>query len=282
MDYQRRFIFRGCAAAFGGHIIRPKDLVLEAAGASALPVSGGRSVARLSKTTFDELFQIGGASTSAEGLFEDRGQFLAWTNHRVAEDALVAVTHAAADVEQLVVGRKPRLSIARLRAELHARSPLASGEPSIRVGDGTTIAGVDIDGHKLLVRLDLAPFQRFDTRARLLAAVDDPAFVKASGGALFLTTSVNGEAAPPSGRLVERHGTIFATIVTAITWDGAPFPGAVIDHNMVVVPDFGRIFFGELLVSSDSRRLTMVRCALGSETGGTACAADVQDNGMWS
>ena len=51
---------------------------------------------------------------------------------------------------------------------------------------------------------------------------------------------------------------------------------------MVVLPTFGRVFFGELLISEFSRRLTMVRMALGSDAGGSASAGDVETNGGWS
>ena len=60
---------------------------------------------------------------------------------------------------------------------------------------------------------------------------------------------------------------MYATIVKSIRWDGKPFPKSEIHDNMVVLPTFGRVFFGELLISEYSRRLTMVRMALGSDCG---------------
>ncbi len=54
-----------------------------------------------------------------------------------------------------------------------------------------------------------------------------------------------------------------------------------IDHNMVTIPELGRLFFGELLISRSERRLTMFRGALGSDSGGDVGAGDVQDNGSW-
>ena len=36
MDHPLRYVFHSHAAAFGGRIVRPKDIVLEAGGASAL------------------------------------------------------------------------------------------------------------------------------------------------------------------------------------------------------------------------------------------------------
>jgi hypothetical protein len=281
MDNRRRFIFRANAAAFGGHLIRPKDIVLESPGASSLTVSGGRSVARIPATRFDEYFSVESASTVAEGLFEDRQQFEAFTYHRVEEDTLAAVTNVSAEVNGFVVGRKPRLTIKRMRADLRARSPLGSGQAAIRVGD-VALDGIDIDGYRLVVDIDTAPFQRFDTHAKLLVAADDPAFVKASGDALFMRAARTGESTPPlAGRLIESGGTIYATIVKSIRWDGPPFPGSTIEYNKVVLPEFGRAYFGELLVSQHSRRLTMVRLALGSDGGGSASGSDAQDNGGW-
>ena len=68
----------------------------------------------------------------------------------------------------------------------------------------------------------------------------------------------------------------------AIRWEGAPFPGAQIDQNLVVVPNFGRIFIGELLITAGSKRLTMLRLELGSPVGGCIACADIEDNGGWS
>ena len=282
MEQRRRFIFRGNAAAFGGRIIRPKDIVLEAPGASSLAVAGGRSVARIQRTAFENFFSVESASTFAEGLFDDANQFREATYHRVQEDALTASTNVSAEVSGLVVGQKPQLTIRHVRGELHAKSPLGSGEPAIRVGKGTIIEGAAVGGHRLTIELGLAPFQRFDTQAKLLTAVDDPAFVKESGDAFFMRTPLHGEAPPPVGRLFESSGgTIYATIVKSIRWEGDPFPGAEIDHNVVAIPDLGRLFFGEILISKDVRRLTMLRMALGSPMGGNASVVDVEDNGCW-
>ena len=48
------------------------------------------------------------------------------------------------------------------------------------------------------------------------------------------------------------------------------------------VPNFGRIYFGEMFISGDSRRLTMVRFQLGSDDGGEVTAAEGETNGtIW-
>ena len=63
MEPMRRFIFRGNAAAYGGRIYRPDDIIIEAKGASSLPVAGGRSTARLAPARFGEVMRVGRAST---------------------------------------------------------------------------------------------------------------------------------------------------------------------------------------------------------------------------
>ena len=282
MELRRRFIFRGNAAAFGGRIIRPKDIILEAPGASALPVTGGRSVARIPRTAFEDFFSVESASTFAEGRFDDAQQLIERTHHRVQEDSLTATTTVNADVVGLAIGRKPRVTVGHLHASLTAKSPFASGEPAIQIGRDTVIEKVAVNGHSLTIELDLTPFQRCDTHAKLMTAADDHAFVRESGHALFMHTTQHGQPAPGAGRLLESFpGTLYATIVKSIKWTGEPLPGAHIEANMVTIPDFGRLFFGELLISRYDRRLTMLRGALGSDSGGDVSGSDVQDNGSW-
>ena len=113
-------------------------------------------------------------------------------------------------------------------------------------------------------------FQRYDTQSKLLTAADDPQFVQKSGGHLLMKPAGRGKAAAPPTRLLQSYGTTYATIVRSIKWAGDPYPGATIEQHVVTVPDFGKIFFGELLITDQSRRLTMLRLELGSPIGGFA------------
>ena len=282
MELRRRFIFRGNAAAIGGRIVRPTDLIIDSSTASSLTVAGGRSRAKAGATRFGEWISFGGAATSAEGLFDDVKQQIEVTHGRVAEDTLTTSTRVNADVTTLSVGDKPKLTIKRLHASLNAKSPAGSGEPPIAVGNDTVIDGAAIGGFGLIVTLAIPLFQRYDTQSKLLTAADDPQFVKRSGGHLFMKSAARGKGAPPPARLLQTYGTTYATIVTSIKWADKPYPGATIDQHVVTVPDFGKIFFGELLITDQSRRLTMLRLELGSPIGGFVACAEVEDNGSWS
>src|SRR3954452_6529960 len=187
MDHPLRYVFHSHAAAFGGHIVRPKDIVLEAGGASALVVTGGRSVAQLQRTEFDEFFVVESANTLAEGLFEDKAAFVEVTHRRQEEQTLAARSRARTEVNGLAIGRKPRLMIGRIRAELVNRSAGHSGQPSIRISRDTLIDGISIEGFKLIVELNTRPFIQCDTHAKIIAAADDPKFVSKAGESLFMS-----------------------------------------------------------------------------------------------
>ena len=81
---------------------------------------------------------------------------------------------------------------------------------------------------------------------------------------------------------IQTHGKISAeTLVRKIEWDGKPAAGSVIDHHSVVVPEFGRVFFGEIIIAPYARRVTLLRLELGSDSGGSGGGPDVDTNGSW-
>jgi len=290
MEFTRRFLFHGNAAAIGGRIVRhstntPIDLVIESTCESSLMPVGGRSHSTVKGKNYGGLVSFGAASTVAEGLFDNHRKAVQASYGRLAQDSLTATTRVSAEIHDVVVGTGPTLKVKLLRATQHSLSPLGSGQPSIKPVDArkqTAIEGVFIDGHELLVELNLPMFKQYDTQAKLLTAVDNEKFVKRHGHCLFLRSGVDKRTPPPTGRLVTSHQSIHATIVGKLRWRGKPFPGAHIDHNSVKIPKFGRIYFGEILISDRARRLTMMRVKLGSPIGGEVAFASSEPNGVWS
>ena len=278
MDIERRFVFRGNAAAIGGRISRPKELVIEAGGASSLPVVGGRSVGKLPRTKFGDYVSLQSAATSAEGVFDDQKQTRELTFGRVREETLTSTTTVSVDVRGLAVANDPALRIGELRATMIGTSPRVSGEPSIKPGE-ISITGVEVGGHSLVVELDAELFARYDTRAKLLAASDDPKFSDQHGPHFLIPPASKGQ--PDGRRLLIANGTIYGTLVKRLRWQGRAFPSAKIDHHLVVAPGLGRLYFGEIFIGAFSRRLTLVRMALGSPVGGSVAAGEIETNGSW-
>lgn len=283
MLHTRRFVFRGNASAASGRIHRPTDVLIDVPGASSLTVAGGVSRSEIAEQAFGPYLRFVRAATLAEGAFDDQKAAIALTERRMHQDAYTTTTRVSAEIEGLVIGGgKASLSVAHLRGALESHSGRGGDEPPFVLPGDVSSRGVTIGGHALAVDIDFDAFRECPTHGSLLKAAGDRRFVAEHGRCFFLERPAASLATPRDAGLRESSGTIFTTIVKAIRWEGAPYPGATIDHHSVVVPDFGTIFFGELLVSPYSRRLTMLRLDLGSPEGGFVACCDVETNGIWA
>jgi len=280
MDLTRRFVFRGNAAALGGQIVRPATVIIDLDGASSLGVSGGRSQAQIKGRSFGDFVKFGSAFTFAEGLFDDTKRASDVTNHKGRQVELNSTTTVTSEVRELAIGNKPLFTTKRLRGTLVSHSPQGSGEPSIAPARDTTIQGVSIGGFGLSVNVNCGFFQKYDTRSKVLAVADDPKSMAAYKNHFVAGATVEGHQ-PGRAGIMQRDGVIYTTIVKEIRWEGKPYPGAKIDGHTVMVPDFGTAFFGELLIGSSERRLTMLRFELGSPDGGWVDAGDSSSNGSF-
>ncbi|MEZ5318712.1 MAG: hypothetical protein R2752_15035 [Vicinamibacterales bacterium] len=255
----RRYLFRANACAFGGRILRPRPVVLVSGASSSIGVSGGRAEARARATHFKPYVRIGGASTRVEAKFDDLKAARALTEGVGQEAALATTSSAQAVVDGLLVSK--RLAIRQVRASLISRSAPEQGEPDIIVGRDTAIKGLTIDGFPVTVELAVAAFATMATHA---------AFVKAGAP---------GCQVPPDD--TDPSKPVLATIVRSLRWTRKPHPEATIEGHVIRVPDFGRIYVGEIYITPDSRRLTLLRLRLGSPEGGMADFAEVETNGGW-
>jgi hypothetical protein len=274
-ELRGRFVFHANAAAFGGRFVRPDDVFLEMPGASSLPVVGGRSVSTFSgpPEKFKGYLSFESASTFAEGKFDDRAQAIELTHGRVKEETLVTSTRVRAEINKLTLGTEKRLTVGRMVAELLSTSPKGgTREPSIPVGE-VSVTGLAIDGFRLRVTFDSKAFCEHDTHAKVLRGIASPAFVKKYGRQFFVGR----------GGLLKNRRQIHATLATKVEWEGERNPRAdIVGNHMVVVKDFGRIFFGEILISAGERRVMVFRAELGSDGGGMAGGPDVGTNGTYS
>ena len=261
-NVSRRFVFHGAASALSGRVYRPRPLagVVESPAASALTVAGGLSRAGVSKRLrVAPWLTIGGAATTAEGGFDDLKQAIEMTWHRVDEGALTTSTRVSAVITDLDLKLDPnRLTASTLRATLQGTSPKDQSGTPIRIGRDTDVKGLQIDGYPLTVVIDRNRFETADTFEKIVAGEPSPAARRRRAGAVVLTT-----------------------IVRELKWTKKPHPTATITGNVVDVPEFGRMFLGEMVVTADARRLTLLRLELGSPTGIRIGFNDVHTDGSW-
>jgi hypothetical protein len=279
MADNRRFKFHGHAAALSGRIVRVgegtkakfvKNAFIDLP-AAALPATGGRSSAKLSSKHFTDpvvksFVRFQNATVSSEGVFEDaRGHFEA-TQGKRASNTLTPMTKVSADVRGLDIGLKGyvRMTIKRVRGGFTSKKSMEARESGIQLTqetgfDGNSVTFVDEKGKPYVLTVGIAK-EVFNTRDTFSALTAAPAaaFARSDDGAA--------------------HGTV----VKPLKWKGREFPGSAFDperSNSVSIPGFGRVFFGEITITPQSRRLTMVRLDLGSPIGGDCACADFMDNG---
>jgi hypothetical protein len=269
--HPRRYIFRGHASGVSAHIRRPENQLLPVQGCSSLPVIGGFSESKVGPQKLDKWVAFDAVSTSAHGDYVDAAAGVATTTGEVAFDVPPTQTRVQADVTGLVI--LGRVQVAHAAVGLISRSAVGQAQPSISL-EGNILAGVRIDDSLLAITLAEDFYRVCDTKDKL---------AKAHAGGLpshhaHLLLPLDGSAGPAT-TFPEANGTVKCTIVQEIRWDGAPHPTATIHGHVVRVPNFGKIYFGELYITCDSRRLTMVRFQLGSDDGGEVTAAEGETNG---
>jgi hypothetical protein len=279
MELERRFVFRGNAAAVGGQIYRPDDLIVDTGGASSLTVVGGISRGSLGPTRFGKYGSLGAAKTQARGVFTNRDQAEALTNHQLKARDVPTKTNVEVEVTEIEVGLKqlqPVLRVKRVLAALDGVSPRGDEDPAIRTRN-VDVTGVRIDDFVLDVEVDRQHFETHDTYAKLMAASD--ASRDAGGEERFIFRPTRPDL-PPQARPQAEY-PFYSSVVRRLKWRDREFPGSKIDGHSVQIPELGTIYFGEIFVSSFSRRLTMLRLDLGSPVGGFLAFAEIETNGIW-
>jgi hypothetical protein len=269
--HPRRYIFRGHASGVSAHIRRPETRLLPVQGCSSLPVIGGLSESNVGPRLQEDWISFDAVATSARGDYVDPAQGVATTTGEVPFDVPPTQTTVKSEVRGLTI--LGRVHVAHAAVGLISKSAVGQGEPVIRL-EGNVLEGVRIDDSRLAITLAEDFYQVCDTKDKLAKA-------HAAGMAphhAHLLLPLDGSARPAT-TFPEVKGTVKCTIVKEIRWDGDPHPTATIHGHVVKVPNFGKIYFGELYVTGDSRRLTMVRFQLGSPQGGEVVAAEGETNG---
>jgi hypothetical protein len=271
--HPRRHVFRGHSAGVAAHIRRPAEVPLAVQGCSALPVTGGSHESNVEAKEHNKYVSHGPITTSAYGDYVSAADGIATTLGK-AFDAVPTETRVTASVQDLAILGKVHVGLAAMG--LNSRSADGTGQPSIQP-DGCRLDDVRIGDSRLKITLAEDFYREYDTLDKL--AQKYAAGLEPEQAAMFLPA--DSKATKVTGFPIA-NGTVKCTLVQKIEWDGPKHPDAEIHGHVVVVRDFGNIYFGEMFITANSRRLTMVRFQLGSPDGGEVTAADGETNpGTW-
>jgi len=210
--------------------------------------------------------------------------------HRKYQEELPTITTVSGALYGLAASRNPVFTAARISVEMITRTPDGgTDEPRFvldpeKTGyEGLVVTDDAGKAYPLTVTLNQGFFKKYDTRSKLVAAVDDAVFPRTYVGKETPRNQKGAKTFKQSRgtKIVSLRGPSYATIVKKIEWADEPYPGSEISQNIVQIPNLGLVFFGELLVAPTSRRLTMIRFEFGSYEGGYADGVDVSSAGSW-
>lgn len=306
MELTRRFIFRANASAYGGQIFERDDerlkkpLIVVTGATSSVTVAGGLSSNRSKPAKFvDGFIRLGSAGTDASASFDDFGQVVRVSRGEADIETLTTTTEVGAFIEEVVLGKgpkqlvgeqpaegrgQPRLSVGRIAGMFISRSGKPGDELAVKlVARKTSIDDVVIDGFPLKVTLNKSVFEQLDTFSKVQAAAADPVFSRDTNDCLFREARArSGARAAGSSDVVRQEAAILGTLVSELQWGRkGKHPTATIDHHSVTIPDFGILYFGEILISGESRRATMLRVKFGCPVKGEMAVTDYDQNGGW-
>jgi hypothetical protein len=284
---ERRFLFHGNAIAFAAHIRRPDNFFVPTIARSCLPVTGGRAVASEEKKTFADLISFESASSEATGDYRDLERAAGFThgNHgenNVPTSTLVQTTVTGlkihvpqppekADAAQVI----RKLEIDRLHVLMENSS--THGEATLFHALQVDIDGASVDGHPFRVISNPDLFCEHGTKQKLDDAFRQGDHLHRNHGHHFFSIDEDYE----PGKIPQTNGVIVGTVVKGIEWVNSKAEGCEIIGNQLKIFGIGSMYFGELIIEDDFRRLTLLRFQLGSPYGGEGSVCEAQSNGNW-
>lgn len=272
---ENRFIFHANAVALAAHIRRPEDAFVPAVASACLPVTGGIGSGASEGDRLGDTLSWGRARTEVFGDYVRPEDAVAFTNGNYGQNRLPTETRARVTIQQIKIANGKRsLEIEALEAGLTSYSDRRRSTEFRSLT--AEFRQVRVDGVGLAVKTDSRTFTENSTFGKLAQAyAESGEFRERFARFLQSPKRIN----PKRRRIPASKGLIYTTVVSALEWEGTPPAGTRIDQNRLHVEGFGSVFFGELLIEEDSRRLTLIRFELGSPTGGDGSAAEVQTNG---
>ena len=267
-----RFLYHAFAAGLSGKIHRPFEEVLEVQAPSALPPSGGVSSGSAKDIKIRELFHCASVVSSARGEFHPAtGTF---------------ETRVSATVEQFNLAGIVTADL--IRARVHSSHTQDEAlQPSI-VLDGSAIINLKVHGTPIEIEnlsdlyTDLNTMQKLRERHKADQSFRERVHQWTMAGRFEELTEHRLHRYFPFCRrkpTEDLHETRHAAILPLFHVMTKSGPGFTVFQNVIHIENFGRLHLGELIISTNERRVTGLHIDLGSPTGGEVDGCSVGANG---
>lgn len=270
MDDGKTFLYNAEGTAIGGVFRRPFVDVMESQAATSLAVTGGVGSVRKTNFNYRDVVSFTEASTEVMGSRDtDGGTY----------NSLVSTTIIGLNIADMVTAD-------RIVARISTTNSAADSETRVSPA-GSEFVGLRVAGQPINPELDLPLFSELDTSAKFKDRYKRDKDFKEDMRARFLWGKLEDNApeflkarykwqSDPDA-LPESKGIMPCSLVKTL---GNVSGGLKVYGNVIVVPDFGTIYFAEYHVKESARRLTMMRLQLGSPMEADLTVASGQGNGV--
>ena len=251
---QRTYIFNGHGHALSGHITHPFDHQIEVQAGMSLPTTGGIGHARVENFRFREYVSFSAAYTYVAGSKRGRDTYT------------TLVTSVVENLNILDVVTADRV-VSRLASHHSLDEKLNQEEPEITLL-GSKIDNLKISGCPVQLVFENDLFLRCNTFETLKKEFDGSAGFRKMAADPFVTT--------PPRVPIDPRGVFLCSLVKHMEIN---CPGVKQVGHAFEVPEFGRVYIGEVLAQYRKRTVTMLRFDLGCPLVGGFVAAQSIGNG---
>lgn len=251
----RRFHYHANAHVLSAVFARPLQHLVEVQGASSLSSTGGHGQAMVEDFRFQNFLSVKRGYTHVSG----SPQEIEGTTHFTT---LVTAVAEGLNILDVVTAE-------RVVARFSSNHTLEDKEPNFTL-IGTKFENLQIAGCKTDVEIDVALFQKIPTY--------DAAIKEYKSNAEFRKMAQDPFESGETWPEPQLHGAILCSIVN-LKKMSTLCPGVERKGHCFIIPKFGKLFLGEILLEHRRRTLTMVRFELGSPVSATGTAIQLDSNG---
>ncbi len=260
---QPRFLFRANANSFGGRVYSrggdPVEKPVPSPDSSSVSVVGGWCRSESGSGEFLDIFRWESSKTECLAEPIEYGQSRAT---------------AFASLRGLVAFNDPiKFRASELAVGLVATHPKRGrGQPDILMRD-VQFGEMTLNDAPLTLEIDDEPFQKHCSMTSLdREFLENERFFDRVKSRVFS----GGRKLKFGQRLPRSGGFVSTSIVTSARYRGERIAG-----HSVYLEGFGSLYFGELLMNSFERRLSLVRLEMGSQARAVGMGGAVDTNGSW-
>ncbi|MGA8144119.1 MAG: hypothetical protein WB987_09555 [Candidatus Acidiferrales bacterium] len=248
---RKTYIYNAHGHALSGHIKRPLDQLIEVQAGMSLPAIGGHGSSRVENFRFNQFvsFKCGHTTVSGSKSEEDGSHTTLVTS---AVEGLNVLDVVTAD---------------RLVTRIASNHKLEDAEAKITVL-GSKIDNLTIAGCKVHVEFDDELFLRLNTFEALRKEFESNAGFRKMAGDPFQPGQ--------TPKTIQAHGVMLCSLVKDMK---TTCPGVKRQGHAFDIPEFGRVFVGEVFAQHSKRTVTMLRFELGCPVAGAMSAAQGVGNG---